>query len=160
MRKHEKIRIPTTSAGGILFRIEGSLVRVAIVERKKDVPPKWKPILRQLPKGSREKGERIAQTALREVLEETGYRGKIISHAGNARWVYERGGEEWIETVHYFFMMPSSLSPQRHDDEFDRVRWVGIKRACEILSYPEERELLVRIVEEKAIDKLGLKSKC
>ncbi len=141
--------IPTTSAGGILLRREGSEVLIVIVEREKGVEEKWAPILRQLPKGGCKPGETLEQTALREVLEETGYRAKIIARAGEARWSYERGGQIWDETVHYYFMVPVTMIAQNHDEEFDCVRWIEIERATELLSYPEERRLIAEVLEKE-----------
>jgi 8-oxo-dGTP pyrophosphatase MutT (NUDIX family) len=143
--------IPTVSAGGILFRQKENDILIIIVEWEKGVPEKWAPILRQLPKGGCRPGETLEQTALREVLEETGFRGHIIRKAGEAKWSYERDGQVWDETVHYYFMEPLTLVAQRHDDEFDFVRWIRIEEAAQILSYPEERELLSGIIAEGKI---------
>ena len=138
--------IPTTSAGGILFQREGKDVLIVIVEREKGVEERWTPILRQLPKGGCKPGETLEQTALREVSEETGFKAHIISKAGEAKWSYERDGQVWDETVHYYFMKPLTLVAQARDDEFDFVRWVRVEEAARILSYPEERELIARII--------------
>ena len=138
--------IPTTSAGGILLRREGNDVLIVIVEREKGVEERWSPILRQLPKGGCKPGETLEQTTLREVLEETGFKARIISKAGEAKWSYERYGQVWDETVHYYFMKPLTLVAQARDDEFDSVRWVRIEEAARILSYPEERELIAKIM--------------
>lgn len=137
---------PTSSAGGILFRKEGDDVFIVIVEWEKGVPEKWAPILRQLPKGGCKPAETLEQTALREVLEETGFDASIIAKAGEAKWSYERNGQIWDETVHYFFMNPHTLVAQVHDEEFDYVRWIKIEEAAEILSYPPERELIQNII--------------
>lgn len=139
--------IPTVSAGGIVLRREGGRVLIIIVEWEKGVEKKWAPILRQLPKGGHKLGETLEQTALREVLEETGYRARIIAKAGEARWSYERDGQIWDETVHYYFMEPVTLIAQKHDEEFDYVRWIEIEQAARILSYPEERRLVAEILE-------------
>mgnify|MGYP000888356876 CR=1 FL=1 len=138
---------PTSSAGGILFRKEGDDVFIVIVEWEKGVPEQWAPVLRQLPKGGCKPGETLEQTALREVLEETGFDASIITKAGEAKWSYERNGQIWDETVHYFFMNPRTLVAQAHDKEFDYVRWIKIEEAAEILSYPPERELIQNIID-------------
>ena len=139
--------IPVVSAGGILFRHKDNDTLIVIVEWEKGVEEKWAPILRQLPKGGCKPGEMLEQTALREVLEETGFEARIIGKAGEAKWSYERDGQVWDETVHYYFMEPLTLVAQEHDDEFDFVRWVRIEEAARILSYPEERELIARIID-------------
>ncbi|MGD1045079.1 MAG: NUDIX domain-containing protein [Bacteroidota bacterium] len=135
----------TTSAGGIILRHESDIYYVVVVELVNNVEKKWAPILRQLPKGRCEKGETFEETALREVFEETGYKTKIISKAGEAKWSYYREDVFWEETVHYFFMTPLSLSAEQHDREFDYVQWMPIEEVCEKLSYPEERQLINHI---------------
>jgi len=143
---------PTTSAGGIVIRKVGQDIQIVIVEWEKNVPPKWAPILRQLPKGGVKPGETLEIAALREVLEETGYQAQIISKAGEASWRYTRDGVVWDETVHYFFMTTnSSEATQDHDDEFDYVRWISINEAALILSYPEEKNLLKGVIEKDII---------
>lgn len=134
----------TLSAGGIVWRHTAPEVEVLVVERTKNVEPKWKPVLRQLPKGRVELGENLEEAALREVLEETGFTAKIQGKAGVAEWSYVRDGIEWHEVVTYFFMNASSDQGD-HDDEFDVVRWMFLSTAARQLSYPEERALLSEV---------------
>lgn len=112
-----------------------------------NIDVKWAPLLRQLPKGGRLCGESLEETALREVLEETGYETSIILKAGVAQWSYERDGAYWDETVHYYYMKPLQQTAQR-DQEFDTVRWISLARAVEELSYPEERFLVMGLLSE------------
>lgn len=137
---------PTISAGGILFLRRNAQCLIVIVEREKGIESKWAPVLRQLPKGGCHEGETLEETALREVLEETGFSGRIIGKAGEARWSYERTGRVWDETVHYYFMEPVFLEPQGHDDEFEEIRWIDVEEAARTLSYPEERQLLTDLI--------------
>jgi len=138
---------PTNSAGGIVVTgVAGQAPLILIVERYRDLEPQWQPVLRQLPKGGCRPGENLEETALREVLEETGYQAEILDRGGEAHWSYERFGITWDETVHYYLMRPvdpgadpASLS---HDDEFDAVRWVPVSEAVRSVSYPEERRIL------------------
>jgi len=138
---------PTNSAGGIVVKTgAGQALLILIVERYRDLEPQWQPVLRQLPKGGCRPGESLEETALREVLEETGYEAQILVKGGEAHWSYERGDIRWDETVHYYLMRPidpdaapHSLS---HDDEFDAVRWVPVTEAARTVSYPEERRIL------------------
>lgn len=135
-----------TSAGGLLLQRAGAETLIVIVERTNDVEPKWRPILRQLPKGSTEPGESLLQTALREVEEETGFAAEVLAFAGTAQWSYQKLNEVWHETVHYYFLRPKTVIPKPHDAEFETVRWVPIEEAARILSYPEERDLLAKLI--------------
>jgi 8-oxo-(d)GTP phosphatase len=135
-----------TSAGGVLLRRVDSATLIVVVERTSGIEPKWEPVLRQLPKGGTEAGESLVETALREVEEETGFAAEVIGFAGTARWSYQRCGEVWRETVHYYFMRSRTVALNAHDNEFEKVRWVPIEEASRILSYPEERELLAKLI--------------
>ncbi len=140
--------IHTISAGGILFRKIENAYHIVIVERVRNVEKKWGNVLRQLPKGHCHPGEPIEETALREVYEETGFKARIVKKAGSANWAYERNGKHWIETVYYFLMEPISLIQHDHDNEFDFVKWIRIEEAGTVLSYPEERELLISLIND------------
>jgi 8-oxo-dGTP diphosphatase len=134
------------SAGGLLLRKVSPDIFVVIVERMTDIESKWKPVLRQLPKGNIEVGESPLQAALREVKEETGFDAEVLAQAGTAEWSYDRNGERFHETIHYYFLRPASVAPAPHDTEFETVRWVSIQEARRILSYPEERQLIERVI--------------
>jgi 8-oxo-dGTP diphosphatase len=135
----------TQSSGGIVLTKRADRVFLLIVERHRNVDPKWLPVLRQLPKGGVEPGETLEAAALREVAEETGFRATILGIAGEATWTYHRGDRDILEHVSYFLMTPISLNTLPRDDEFDQVRWLDLKEAAKCLSYPEERSLVVQI---------------
>ena len=126
-------------------------MHIVVVERHRNVEAKWAPILRQLPKGGCEVNEGLEETALREVAEETGLRCIALSRAGTARWAYQRDGRTWVETVTYFFLRPVGGRIDRHDKEFDVVRWLPIRDAERSLSYPEERQLLHTVLTGKLL---------
>lgn len=134
------------SAGGLLLRKRAPDILVVIVERMTDIEPRWQPVLRQLPKGNIEPGETPLHAALREVKEETGFDAEVLAAAGTAEWSYERNGEWFHETIHYYFLRPTSVTPDFHDTEFEIVRWVSIQEAQRILSYPEERHLIEKVI--------------
>jgi 8-oxo-dGTP pyrophosphatase MutT (NUDIX family) len=141
----------TQSAGGILLRRQHACILIAVVERHRDVEPKWAPILRQLPKGACEGSESLEETARREVEEETGFTSRTVGPAGTAGWSYLRDGNTWHETVTYFFLEPTTTFPRAHDSEFDLVRWITIQEAVTSLSYPEERKLVGDILSSQSL---------
>jgi 8-oxo-dGTP pyrophosphatase MutT (NUDIX family) len=127
-----------TSAGGVVVRRDGAL-KVCLI----------KPVGRTvwgLPKGGIEPGETLEQAALREVLEETGILGEIDQKLGSIDYVfYSRGRTGRVhKTVHYYLMRALSGDTERHDHEVSEARWVSIPEALRLMTYPNERDMVVR----------------
>lgn len=111
----------------------------------------------QLPKGLVEDGEPAAQTALREVREETGLEGEIEDHLGRIEYWYVRpdyrNPDERVRVhkeVDFFLMRYVSGSTERHDHEVDDARWFPVDEALRTLSFEGERDIL-----RKARDRIG-----
>ena len=97
-----------------------------------------------LPKGKVEPREGIADAALREVGEETGYQAKIIGYAGRTRYTVKRHPK----LVFYFVMQATSLLPPEKDcdtKEIEAVSWVTPVEARLQLTYAEDRSLVASI---------------
>jgi 8-oxo-dGTP diphosphatase len=97
-----------------------------------------------LPKGKLEPGESFESCAVREVLEETGYRCELGAFAGCTAYTDRRSRPK---VVAYWYMEPAlGVSFHRHAplavDEIDEVRWVELAESAGLLSYPHDRELL------------------
>ncbi|MDI6715358.1 MAG: NUDIX hydrolase [Actinomycetota bacterium] len=125
------------SAGGVIFRISGDKVEVAITAR--DSGKIW-----SLPKGLVEKGESLEDAALREVSEETGLTGKLMRKIDTIDyWFYWRPKEvRFHKFVHFFLLEHIGGDIAKHDWEVDEVRWFPIDDAVEKLTYKSEREVL------------------
>jgi 8-oxo-dGTP pyrophosphatase MutT (NUDIX family) len=95
-----------------------------------------------LPKGTPDPGETIEQTALREVAEETGLEVRIVGPLPSIDYTFVQDGTRIHKTVHYFLMEPLGGDLERHDHEFERVRWVMFSEAATLLTFPTERELV------------------
>lgn len=92
-----------------------------------------------LPKGKAEKGETPEETAVREVLEETGFHCRVVAPLGTTRYRINNG----IKEVKWFAMRPLPDSPGfEKNKEVDEVRWVSRKKAKEALDYENDRELV------------------
>lgn len=108
-----------------------------------------------LPKGRVEKGEDLENTALREVLEETGVKGKIIEYIGKVNYQYEnlKDNEIVSKTVHWYLMSASNMDciPQKNEG-FIEASFVHMDKVAEILRYDDEKKIITKglnIIERK-----------
>lgn len=93
------------------------------------------------PKGKIEKGEDLIQAALREVLEETGYRCAVEGELGTTGYFYRRGSELVNKKVDWFLMSPlkKMCTPSK---EIKTARWIPFSEAENLLQYKSDKELL------------------
>ncbi len=92
-----------------------------------------------LPKGKADPKEKPEQTAVREVLEETGYHCRIIAALGKTRYKVSGGTKE----VSWFAMRPLPDSPGfTPNGEVDRIKWLKRKKAAALLDYERDRSLV------------------
>ena len=125
------------SAGGVVYKICGDSLQVAVCSRKQ-------PLSHNLPKGTPEVGETLENTACREVEEETGLRVKILDYIGFIEYDSTHGkssGEE-LKRVHYFLMRSVGGDFSLHDTEFDVVEWIESSGISSILTYENEVEIV------------------
>lgn len=122
----------TLAAGGVVVR-EG---KVLVIHRHRY--DDW-----SLPKGKRDAGESLLETALREVREETGYSVKATGYLGAVS--YEVSGI--VKIVLYWRMEAEELVGNIDESEVSEAVWMGIREAAERLTYAGERELLCKINE-------------
>lgn len=108
-----------------------------------------------LPKGRVEKGEDLEDTALREVLEETGVKGKILDYIGKINYQYEnlKDNEIVSKTVHWYLMSASNMDciPQKNEG-FIEASFVHMDKVAEILRYDDEKKIITKglnIIERK-----------
>jgi len=126
------------SSGGIVYRRRRGLVEVALI-RNRD---RW-----CLPKGHVEEGERLQETALREVKEETGLEGRVTVKIGDITYWYTnrtKKGEtiRIFKRVYFYLIRYLRGDVRRHDQEVEEARWLPIEEALGKLSYPTERETM------------------
>jgi ADP-ribose pyrophosphatase YjhB (NUDIX family) len=97
-----------------------------------------------LPKGTPIAGETLEETAVREVGEETGLEVRIIGSLGSIEYRFAQRGTRIDKTVHYFLMEPTGGDLDRHDHEFEQVRWLDLAEAPTRLTFETERDLVSR----------------
>lgn len=131
-----------TSAGGIVVRVRDGRIQLVVGMRRRERGVTW-----TLPKGTPRPGETLAETALREVGEETGLEVEIRRPIGSIRYSFTVDDVRIAKTVHYFLMEPRGGHLARHDREFARVRWVDLEAAPGLLTFETERELVARVAQ-------------
>ncbi len=127
-----------TSAGGIVIRFLDTIPQFVVGRRRRERDGSaW-----TLPKGTPIEGETLAETAVREVGEETGLRVRIVAPLDSINYTFVQRRTRIYKTVHYFLMEPVGGSLDDHDHEFDEVRWVSFEDAPALLSFDTERSLV------------------
>ena len=98
-----------------------------------------------LPKGLIDEGEPAAQTAVREVSEETGARGRLEGKLGDVRYVYTWAGERVFKVVSFDLLRYRAgrlgALPPEHAHEVAEVRWLPLDEAPRLLAYRGERDM-------------------
>jgi 8-oxo-dGTP pyrophosphatase MutT (NUDIX family) len=139
------------SAGGVLVRSIRGRAMVAAIR------PQGRERIWVLPKGRIDPGESAAETAVREVLEETGVEGRIVEKLGDIRYVYTASWEgasgERIFKVVSFFLLRAGRGRIGEIEEAMRIevaeaRWLSLEEAPRLLSYGGEREMAAKAWEK------------
>ena len=125
------------SSGGVIFRKNDAYIEIALVAVKDGKV--W-----CLPKGIVDKGEKPDETAVREVLEETGLKGRIIEKLGEINYWYYLKEEEarCRKTVHFYLLEYEGGDISKHDWEVDKSAWFQIDDALKIASHKNEKEII------------------
>jgi 8-oxo-dGTP pyrophosphatase MutT (NUDIX family) len=127
-----------TSAGGIVVRYDAGRPQLVVGSRRRERDGRtW-----TLPKGTPEPDETTEQTAIREVCEETGLEVRITGPLDHIEYWFVQSGTRIHKTVHYFMMEPIGGDLDRHDHEFEQVRWIDFAEASTVLSFETERALV------------------
>lgn len=133
MEKEDRL----VSAGGLVCRHGEKGLEVVLCGR-------YSPGLWALPKGTPEGGENRAETALREVSEETGLdvrsNGPIdkISYS----FISPSTGVQFHKTVYFYLMEVIGGDMSNHDNEFDEVRWFPAEDAIRKITYENEAKIV------------------
>jgi 8-oxo-dGTP pyrophosphatase MutT (NUDIX family) len=98
-----------------------------------------------LPKGQIAPGDSAADTALREVTEETGVTGRLEEKLGDIHYVYTWQGERVFKVASFFLVRYSRGRigdvPPEHAHEVAEARWLPLPEAVDLLAYKGEREM-------------------
>ena len=128
------------SAGGVIYRISGATVEVALIATGSG--GRW-----GLPKGHVQRGETAEAAAEREVAEETGLSGKVQRHLATIEYWFRAGPTRIHKYVDMFLLRYENgeLAPQIA--EVDDAQWFTLERALGLASFEREREVLTQVFE-------------
>ena len=121
------------SAGGVVYRTRKGEPELLLCGRLS--PPMW-----ALPKGTPESGEAHAETAIREVSEETGLEVKIECFIDSIQYFFDAPleGKKFNKTVYFYLMSAVGGDIANHDQEFDLVRWFSAPQIVLVMTYKNE----------------------
>lgn len=117
---------------------------VAAIRPRGKAPGTW-----ALPKGNIDPGERPAETALREVLEETGVEGRLVEKLGDVKYTYTRRDGARVFKIVSFYLLRAGRGRLGEIDEAMRVevaeaRWLPLEEAPRLLAYGGERAIAAK----------------
>lgn len=156
------------SAGGVVLRrgTEGKW-EMAVIEPQtegtasgtpkngKKGPPK---VVLALPKGLVDPGEKAADTAVREVREETGITATLIAKLGDIKYTYTRswGDQQRVFKIVSFYLLRYESGVIDEIDsamrvEVRRALWMPLDGAAKKLSYSGEKQM-VRLAETYVLE--------
>lgn len=135
------VDVPILAAGAVLWRDDpsgsgGPLIAVAHRPRYDD----W-----SLPKGKVDPGETEPVTAVREVLEETGYSVVLGRRLAGVSYPVDHGTKKvryWAARNVSGEFVPNS--------EVDQLDWLTVDKAMKRLQYPHDRKVLRRFLRQPA----------
>ncbi len=137
-----------SSGGVVVRRMRGRWWIAAIEPQRHD--EKDLGIL-ALPKGVIDHGESAAQTAVREVHEETGVRGEVVTKLDDIKYFFVRswGDRQRVFKVVSFFLLrylSGHIDDVSHEmrEEVKRALWIPLDTAPNQLSYRGERDMAAR----------------
>jgi len=127
------------SAGGVVFKKDKWLIR-STTPSEEFPKSYW-----MLPKGWIDDGEKIQETALREVREEGGVNAKIIKKIGTINYPFKHPTRGIIlKFVTFYLMEYESDVDGGHDWETAEVKLLPFDEAYKKLSFSGEKQMLAK----------------
>ncbi len=134
------VALQETSAGGVMVDVFRGKARVPLIARRnRSERIEW-----CLPKGHVEAGETLAQTAEREVAEETGIVGRTLVNLGTIEYWFTTPQQRVHKMVYHYLLEATggSLTIENDPDhEAIDAAWVLLEEADQTLTFPNERRI-------------------
>jgi 8-oxo-dGTP pyrophosphatase MutT (NUDIX family) len=138
------------SAGGVLVKRLRGVPHLAAIRPQGKPEGVW-----ALPKGNLDPGETPAETAVREVWEETGVHGTLVEKLGDVKYTYTRRDRTRVFKVVSFYLLAAGRGrlgeiEERMRIEVAEARWLPLAEAPRLLAYGGEKEMA-----RNALDRLA-----
>jgi len=102
-----------------------------------------------LPKGTVEKDEEHKDTALREVMEESGVKATIMKYIGSSHYTFNVPEDQVEKDVHWYLMMADSYySKPQKEEFFQDSGYYKYHEAYHLLKFSNERQILEKAYDE------------
>lgn len=141
--RRRPLAVEETSAGGLILNDLSDQAQAALIGR---IDRRGR-IMWSLPKGHLEAGESARQAAVREVEEETGIKGEILTELGTIDFWFVADGQRIHKTVHHFLLRKIGGTVNADDPEVVAVEWVPLGELSARLAYADERRLMQLVPE-------------
>lgn len=134
------------SAGGIIFfeDNENKNIEILMIE---DKCHRW-----TFPKGKIEEGETYKETAMREILEETGIEGEVVKPLNKVCYNYFHSLHDKVEKeVYYYLVKARSKDIIVQKSEINSAKWFNLKEAQKIqkdYGYSNNSEIFKKVIKE------------
>jgi 8-oxo-dGTP pyrophosphatase MutT (NUDIX family) len=154
------------SAGGVVIRRQDDVWWMAAIEPPAEesaapVPASSKRAARSknkavlcLPKGLVDPGEKALEAALREVREETGITGSLVTKLGDIKYMYVRtwsDNQQVFKIVSFYLLRYESGEIDNISEamriEVARAKWVRLEDAPKLLAYRGEKQMARKAIE-------------
>jgi 8-oxo-dGTP pyrophosphatase MutT (NUDIX family) len=132
------------SAGGVLLKTIRGRPMVAAIRPQGKPDGVW-----ALPKGNLDPGERPEETAVREVLEETGVAGRLVEKLGDVKYTYTRRNGVRVFKIVSFYLLRAGRGrlgeiEERMRIEVAEARWLPLDDGPRLLAHGGEREMAAK----------------
>ena len=102
-----------------------------------------------LPKGTVEEDEKYPETALREVMEESGAKATIKKYIGKSQYTFNVPEDIVSKDVHWYLMMADSYySKPQKEEYFTDSGYYKYHEAYHLLKFPNEKQILEKAYNE------------
>lgn len=132
------------SAGGVVI----ADAQLAVIRPQGRPPGHW-----ALPKGAIDPGESGVDTAVREVLEETGLVAEPGRKLEPIKYVYQRNGERIFKVVTFWVMAPVGgelgVIAEEMRVEVAETAWIPLADAPRLLAYRGEKRLVADLLAQE-----------